>query len=169
MRSWLPPAVLLLAAFAAPASVHAQLPATAAIEAYDYGFRDPASPGQSAVAVAVGGTVAFSYPSGCSAHNVVFPAAAPTTCTQTAGPVGGPVPPLPENPTGSGWAGSCRFDTAGTFTFVCGLNDSMGGKVVVGSSLPGPGPSPGNPPGGPPPGSPGSPGSPGAPGSPGGG
>src|ERR1700741_90864 len=92
MRSWLPPAVLLLAAFAAPASVHAQLPATAAIEAYDYGFRDPASPGQSAVAVAVGGTVAFSYPSGFSAHNVVFPAAAPTTCTQTAGPVGGPGP-----------------------------------------------------------------------------
>jgi plastocyanin len=111
----------------------AAAPATASIEAYDFGWRDPSTQ-DSTANVAVGGTVTFSYPSGMSSHNVVFSERQPATCTQTAGPGSAPWPPLPPTPTGDGWAGTCRFDAPGTYAFHCGLHATMTGSIVVGDA-----------------------------------
>ena len=71
--------------------------APGAIRAYDFGFENPET-GESSVTINPGETVTFSYPTGGNFHNVVFDAVQPTSCTQTAGPNMGPVPPLPGNP-----------------------------------------------------------------------
>jgi plastocyanin len=110
-------------------------PSTATINAVDISWESPAT-GQSKVVIAPGGTVTFAYPSGSTIHNVVFNGASPTSCTQTAGPNSGPVPPLPATPSGAGWAGNCRFDAEGTFAFVCGFHAGMNGSVVVSSTIP---------------------------------
>ncbi len=73
----------------------------------------------------------FSYPSGAYSHNVDFDDHPPTACTQTAGTNSGDVPPLPHGPQPSGWEGSCRFDTPGTYAFHCDLHLSMTGTIVV--------------------------------------
>jgi plastocyanin len=70
--------------------------------------------------IAPGQTVEFSYPTGNSFHNVVFEDPQPSSCTGV----------QPDNP-GPGWKGSCRFDDAGTFAFVCGVHDAMTGRVIV--------------------------------------
>ena len=64
----------------AVASAGANEPTTASITAKDpYSFDNGS--GSSTVSIAAGGTVTFSYPSGASAHNVVFDTAQPTSCT----------------------------------------------------------------------------------------
>lgn len=110
-------------------------PLTGTINAVDIAWENPAN-GQNKVTIAPGGTVNFSYPSGGTIHNVVFSGASPTSCTQTAGPNSGPVPPLPANPSGPGWAGNCKFDAEGTFAFVCGFHAGMKGSVVVSATIP---------------------------------
>ena len=77
--------------------------------AFDFGFNNPATD-DNTVTINAGETVTFSYPQGGNAHNVDFDTA-PTSCTQTAGDVSGPVPPVPSFPTPrGGWApaGSTR-------------------------------------------------------------
>jgi plastocyanin len=115
----------------AVASSGAAAPDTASIEAYDYGFKDPDT-NLNSTTVAMGGTVAFSYPAGgTSSHNIVFDTSQPSSCTQTAGADVGPVPPLPAAPSGAGWAGTCTFNSAGRFAFHCGLHAFMTGAVEV--------------------------------------
>jgi plastocyanin len=136
------------AAVGAPGYAHADtaaLPSTASVNAFDFGFQDPANPSQSTATIATAGTVTFSYPSGASAHNVDFDTAQPTSCSQTAGAVLGAVPPLPTNPQSPGWSGSCQFNTPGTYQFHCDMHPFMTGSVVVGSPTSSP-PPPGNPP-----------------------
>ncbi len=105
--------------------------------------------------IAAGGTVTFSSPTGNNDHNASFGGAGPSSCD----------PALPGPPTDAPWSSTCRFDTPGTFSFVCTAHSGMGGTVsVVAPGTPttpppttGPGTTPpgGNPPGG----SPGQPGS----------
>jgi plastocyanin len=85
------------------------------------------------VTVAQGATVMFFYPEGKSQHNVDFGGgAAPGVCAQTAGPSSGVVPPLPHDPTRSGWSGSCTFNTPGTYNFHCDEHPTeMRGTIVV--------------------------------------
>src|SRR6202000_665054 len=74
--------------------------------------------------VAQGGAVTFSYPTGMSWHWVQGNTGQPTpACTGMATGIsnGGP-----------GWSGSCRFDTPGTYAFVCGLHmPSMNGTITA--------------------------------------
>ena len=101
------------------ASAEADLPTSASITAKDpYNF-DNGSGGNS-VTIAKGGTVDFSYPTGASAHNVVFSTAQPTSCTD-----------IPATASPPGWSGSCTFDSYGTYAFHCGLHTFMTGKVEV--------------------------------------
>ena len=108
--------------------------ADASIVAFDEGFRDGAQAdlNDNVVQIAPGGTVSFAYPTGAESHNVVFNAAQPSSCVQTAGTVIPPVPPLPQFALGPGWAGECTFSTPGEYTFVCGVHPAMTGKVIVG-------------------------------------
>jgi PKD repeat protein len=117
-------------------------PLTASVITYDFGFRDStkteSDPTGTTVTIAPGGTVSFSYPTGGSGHNVVFgdgdtgtPGAQPSSCTQTAGAAILPAPPLPQFSMPPGWAGSCTFNTAGTFKFYCQAHQSMQGTVIV--------------------------------------
>lgn len=77
------------------------------------------------VTIAAGGTVTFSYPSGTSHHDVSFTDAQPASCTGL--PSGNPF-----LTGGPGWSGSCRFDHAGTYSFVCVVHPyAMTGTVVV--------------------------------------
>ena len=140
-------------------------PETASIRAVDNRFEDTANPSSSTVAIAQGGRVTFAYPAGANNHNVAFLGAQPTSCSQTAPPAGGTVPPLPPSPSGPGWSGECRFDAAATYSFVCQQHPNMTGAVVVepastppppgdptpppGDPTPSPGPSPGPSGGGP--------------------
>ncbi|HEY7289537.1 MAG TPA: IPT/TIG domain-containing protein [Vicinamibacterales bacterium] len=100
------------------------------INAFDFGFENPATHANT-VTILAGQSVVFAYPTGLSAHNVDFDEALPTSCTQTGGAVLGLVPPLPSSPEGSGWTGTCRFDTPGTFSFVCDAHAFETGTVVV--------------------------------------
>jgi plastocyanin len=116
-------------AVTAVAPVDAAAPQTASVTAVDNAWE--AASGNTAT-IAAGGTVAFSYPDGADIHNVVFTGGtSPKSCTQTAGPMTGPVPPLPAGPTGPGWSGTCHFNAPGTYTFVCAKHSSMTGSVVV--------------------------------------
>jgi hypothetical protein len=81
--------------------------------------------------IAAGGSVTFSYPAGVSIHNVDFTGGGPTACTQTAGSTVGAVSPLPATPEAPGWSGTCRFDTPGTYLFVCDNHTYMKGTIVV--------------------------------------
>jgi plastocyanin len=105
-------------------------PPAAIINVFDFGFENPTTH-ENAVTIVAGQTVTFAYPVGANAHNVDFDAMQPTSCTQTSGRNSGPVPPLPGSPDVQGWAGTCRFDTPGTFTFVCDAHAFETGTVVV--------------------------------------
>lgn len=92
------------------------------------------SPDESDVTIDRGGTVRFEYPTGAgtSAHNVVFEGAQPTSCTQTAGTVILPPPPLPAFAMPAGWAGYCTFETSGVYSFYCSTHRTeMTGSVTV--------------------------------------
>jgi plastocyanin len=107
-----------------PALARAQQ-STGSIEAHDAGYSgtwDANGTGTSTLTVAPGATVTFSYPSGASLHNVVFRDAQPASCSG--------LPPA-DQPRGPGWSGTCTFDHAGTYAFVCGLHPDMTGEVVV--------------------------------------
>jgi plastocyanin len=102
----------------AVASADAGAPATASITAKDpYSFDN--GNGASSVTIATGGTVSFRYPKGSSLHNVRF-ATQPASCSG-----------MPDAPAGPGWSGSCRFDSPGTYSFVCGQHYFMTGEVRV--------------------------------------
>jgi plastocyanin len=78
----------------------------------------------STITVHAGDTVAFSYPMGASHHNVVFNTAAkPSSCTG--------LPPDQFPAWAPGWSGSCRFDRAGAYPFVCAVHPQMTGTVTV--------------------------------------
>ena len=96
-----------------------------AIEALHFYFQDPAT-GDNAVTVLAGETVTFSYPAGASSHNVVFVGAQPSSCA----------PAIPESASPPGWTATCRFNTPGTYEFVCGLHGQMTGAVVVTGATP---------------------------------
>jgi plastocyanin len=118
------------AAFVVSASVGAAAPSTASFTAQDFVWQVTGSTDTTAT-IAAGGTVTFGYPTGISAHNVDFDSTQPASCTQTSGSVAGPVPPLPAIPTGEGWAGTCPFNTPGTYSFHCDMHPFMAGVVVV--------------------------------------
>ncbi|MGI8804063.1 MAG: hypothetical protein ACR2KV_18190 [Solirubrobacteraceae bacterium] len=99
---------------------------------------DPTIPGAPSVRIVPGGTVFFSYPSGNSSYNAVFDGPQPSSCIQTAATAPFkilPAPPLPAGSQPAGWAGSCRFDTPGTYTFHDGARGpQMSGTVYVGTT-----------------------------------
>src|SRR4051812_27425228 len=78
--------------------------------------------------IATGGTVTFGYPTGTSLHNAAFTAAArPTTCTPALGATFATPTPAARAP----WTASCRFDTPGTYAFMCQVHTTMRATVVV--------------------------------------
>jgi plastocyanin len=132
---------------------HSQAPpSTAALVAHDFDG-DPnrwvAANGSNSVKIAAGGTVSFSYPSGTLEHNAAFQGAKPRACSMTAGSSNGPVPPLPSEAKGPGWAGRCTFD-AGIYQAYCTVHNGMTAKIeVVGTGTPPPTTQPGGTPPGP--------------------
>ena len=113
-----------------PAAVGASAPSSATVTAVDFDWSMPGATDYTDT-IAAGGTVTFSYPAGVSIHNVDFTGGGPTACTQTAGAAVGPVSPLPAAPEAPGWSGTCRFDTPGTYQFVCDNHNYMKGTIVV--------------------------------------
>src|SRR4051794_15441225 len=78
--------------------------------------------------IATGGTVTFGYPTGTSLHNAAFTAAAkPTSCTPALGATFATPTPAARAP----WTASCRFDTPGTYAFVCQIHAAMRATVIV--------------------------------------
>jgi plastocyanin len=123
---------------------HGQALTSAAIVASDFQF-SAIDGGPPNVIVAAGGNVDFAYPTGTSSHNVVFAGKQPSACAISQGPDSGSKAPLPSAPTGPGWAGGCRFDVAGAYSFVCGMHSNMTGSVTVvaaGTAPPPPAPVP---------------------------
>jgi hypothetical protein len=80
----------------------------------------------------MGESVNFKWGPGTQVHNVDFKNSAqkPTSCVQTAGTVYAAPPPLPVAPL-QNWAGSCKFDLPGTYSFVCDAHPAMTGTVLV--------------------------------------
>ena len=113
-----------------PTAVGASAPNSATVTAVDWDWNMPGATDYTDT-IAAGGTVTFSYPAGVAIHNVDFTGGGPTVCTQTAGAAVGPVSPLPAAPEGPGWSGICRFDTPGTYQFVCDNHNYMKGTIVV--------------------------------------
>jgi plastocyanin len=105
-------------------------PPTATINAFDFGFDNPATHTNS-VTITAGESVVFAYPTGGNAHNVDFSDAQPSACSQPAGPNSGAVPPLPSLPGAQGWTGTCRFDTPGTYAFTCDAHAFETGTIIV--------------------------------------
>lgn len=127
-------------ALAAPAgrATDTDFPATASFTAYDSVWLATGSLTQKWVTLATGGTVTFGYPEGKDFHNADFfnSDLKPSSCTQTAGAHSGQVSPLPPTPEAVGWSGTCEFDTAGTYTFICDAHDFMRGTIYVGVEPP---------------------------------
>lgn len=135
-------AVLAVLLLAAPAASQAP-PTLASVIATDNVFTSEGG-GGAEVTIAAGGHVNFTYFSGNTRHNVVFPGARPTVCGISDGPAGTSAA-LPSVPSPRVWEGGCDFDVAGTYAFVCGLHSSMTGSVTVvqtGASPPPPPPGP---------------------------
>jgi plastocyanin len=122
-------------------------PNTARVEAHDTAtparnwFQDATGDASdNSVTIKAGGTVTFAFPAGTSSHNVTFPnAPKPALCPQTkmanTVPFLDPdnAPPMPGFAQGVGWAGTCTFDTPGTYTFVCSSHPTyVTGTVIVG-------------------------------------
>jgi plastocyanin len=105
-------------ALAVPAYARQNPPASATVTATDYSTTSHAWVGGDAT-IAAGGTVTFTYPTGTSSHSVEFTGAQPASCTG-----------LPADP-GRGWTGSCRFDAAGSYPFVCPVHADMTGTITV--------------------------------------
>ena len=87
---WLVCAVVAMVAVPGLATgQQADVPNTASVVVTDYAFQ------AAAVTITSGGTVNFSYPTGTRRHNIVFFTVQPSSCTQTAGDLWQPSPPLP--------------------------------------------------------------------------
>lgn len=132
-RLSLPIAGALGAALAVvPGLAAGSAPSSASFTAYDYGWMANGSVTSTKATIAQGGTVTFAYPSGISEHNADFGSGPkPSSCTQSAGPSSGSVPPLPHQATHAGWAGTCTFNSPGTYTFHCDVHTFMTGTIVV--------------------------------------
>jgi hypothetical protein len=100
------------------------------VTAVDFDWSMPGGADHTAT-IAAGGTVSFSYPSGAAIHNVDFLGPSPTACTQLIGAAVGSTSPLPATPEAPGWSGICRFDTPGTYAFVCDDHNYMKGTIEV--------------------------------------
>jgi hypothetical protein len=86
--------------------------------------------------IATSGVATFRYVTGSSIHNVTFTSALKPTC-QVAGTTPNPPFTVPNRPSGPPWSASCRFDTPGTYSFVCQVHRTMTGTInVVGTSVP---------------------------------
>ena len=122
-------ATAVLAALVLPAPAAGQAPPTIAnVFATDFAF--VADDGPADVTIAAGGHVNFTYFTGRSRHNVVFPDRRPTVCGISDGPPGNTAA-LPSVPSAPLWEGGCDFDVAGTYAFVCGLHPQMTGSVTA--------------------------------------
>jgi hypothetical protein len=90
--------------------------------------------------VATGGVATFHYVTGSppsTRHNVTFTSALKPAC-QVAGTTPNPPYTAPSPPSVAPWTASCRFDTPGTYSFVCQIHRTMTGTIdVVGTSVPG--------------------------------
>ena len=80
MRRFITGIVLAATLVAIPALASADPQAPGTIQAYDFGFTNPAT-SDSTVTINAGETVSFSYPNGNNSHNVVFEAGEPDSCT----------------------------------------------------------------------------------------
>lgn len=90
-----------------------------------------------AATVATGGVARFHYVSGSTRHNVTFTSALKPTC-QVGGTTLNPPYTAPSPPSVAPWTAGCRFDTPGTYSFVCQVHRTMTGTIdVVGTSVPG--------------------------------
>jgi hypothetical protein len=82
--------------------------------------------------IATTGTVTWNYVTGVPAstrHDVNFTSVLkPTSCTYNGATV---TPPVPNPPRVAPWTASCRFDTPGTYSFVCQVHPTMTGSIVV--------------------------------------
>ena len=114
----------------------------------DTWFQDASSSDKTdnSVTIKPGDTVNFKWGPATQVHNVNFKNSTlkPAACVQTAGTVILAPPPLPTGPL-TNWAGNCRFDTPGTYTFVCDAHPNMTGSVIVtteGGATPTPTPTP---------------------------
>ena len=94
--------------------------ARARFEAFDFEWKANGGTGTE-VTITAGETVTFTNPAGRSSHNVQFEQARPP-CT------GVPDSTVLGNPP---WEGTCRFDAAGTYDFICANHPGMRGRVVV--------------------------------------
>jgi plastocyanin len=119
----------VVAAALSPALAYSDAPADGSFIAVDFDWLANGGTGNE-LTIAPGQTVSFAYPVGNNLHNVVFEGKQPSACTGV----------QPDDP-GPGWEGSCRFDDAGTFGFVCGVHDGMTGRVIV-RAAPAPTPTP---------------------------
>jgi plastocyanin len=84
-----------------------------------------------ATTIATGGSVTFNYVTGNPAttrHSVAFTGTAkPTECTPALGATSG----YPTPPARAPWVTTCRFDTPGSYPFVCQIHPTMRGTVNV--------------------------------------
>ncbi|MBE2316632.1 hypothetical protein DVA67_011640 [Solirubrobacter sp. CPCC 204708] len=126
-----------VAAAASPSVAAGQTGVAASFTVTDHRFVG-SQDGSSYVTIYAGQSVAFAYPAGTIPHNVDYLALKPTSCTQTAGPDLGPVPPLPRVPSGPGWSGTCRFNVPNMYVFVSRGPRSMPGHVIVRPGAPPP-------------------------------
>jgi plastocyanin len=110
-------ALLLLA----PALAYSQ--ASGTFVAVDNAWQANGQPGVTTLRVTKGAKVEFSYPSGAGGHNVDFRPKVRPDC------------PGVRDETQYGmapWSGTCTFDRAGTYDFVCSIHPlEMKGRVIV--------------------------------------
>jgi plastocyanin len=136
LRNWLLAA--LVAGAVAPATAQADAPLTADFTAVDlpagtHAWRVTGLPDTTAT-IAAHGTVTwhFNVVAGVNVntpHDVYFQTGPrPTECTPALSATG-QVPTA--GPTRAPWVASCRFDTPGTYNFVCQIHASMRASVVV--------------------------------------
>ena len=104
-------------------------------KAVDFEWVADGGPGNE-LTIAPGETVAFAYPSGRELSQRGLRGHAAELVQRHAAR-----DPRP------GWSGSCRFDEAGTYRFVCGVHPEMTGRVIV-RTAPTPTPTPTIDPGG---------------------
>jgi hypothetical protein len=109
-------------------------PSTGSFTAVDFSWN--AGGGGHSITIAPGGTVSFGYPSGSSVHNADFGTTnIPSSCQETSPTSTPETNKLPLVPTGPGWAGTCTFNTLGTYSFMCDQHHSMTGTIVVSDTL----------------------------------
>jgi hypothetical protein len=83
--------------------------------------------------IATGGVATFHYVTGSppsTRHDVTFTSALKPTC-EVAGVTPSPPYTAPNPPAVAPWTASCRFDTPGTYSFVCQVHRTMTGTIDV--------------------------------------